>query len=254
MGALEHATNRFNGVEITTEALPEDQDHFARQLGESLEFWRNGDHSVVWLEVPIAKAAFIPIAVDAGFAFHHSDDGSLMLVHRLQDDAFVPNYATHYIGVGGVVLNDRDELLVVSEKHRRSSNPSYKLPGGALHPTEHIQDGVIREVLEETGVRTRFEALACFRHWHGYRYGKSDIYFICRLKPLNHDITAQADEIEECLWMPVHEYFDSEFVGDFNKRIVRAALQSPAMTASTIEGYAKPHTHEIFMPLGFDNE
>ena len=254
MEVLEHSTNRFGGVEISTEALPEHHNLFAEQLDRSLELWSAEGHSVAWLEVPTSKSTFIPIAVDAGFAFHHSSDEYLMLVYRLQEGAFVPNYATHYIGVGGVVINDSDELLVVSEMHRRSSKPSYKLPGGALHPMEHIQDGVIREVLEETGVQTRFEALACFRHWHGYRYGKSDIYFICRLKPLNHEITAQPDEIEECLWMPIQEYFDSEFVGDFNKKIVRAALESPAMVASTVEGYSKPHTHEIFMPPGLENE
>ena len=253
MRVLEHETNRFGGVEIAAEALPDDSDRFTEQLDRSLEAWRDEGHSLVWLQVPIVKAGLIPIAVDTGFTFHHSGDDYLMLVLRLQDGAFVPNYATHYIGVGGAVINDRDELLVVCEKHRRSSRPYYKLPGGALHPEEHVHDGVIREVLEETGVRTRFEALACFRHWHGYRYGKSDIYFICRLKPINEDITPDPDEIEECLWMPVKEYFESDLVGDFNKKIVRAAMQGSTMVTSTVEGYSRPDTHEIFMPQGLDD-
>ena len=61
---------------------------------------------------------------------------------------------------------------MVSERHqiRPRSGPSYKLPGGALVQGEHLADGVVREVLEETGVRTRFEAVVCLRHWHGYRY------------------------------------------------------------------------------------
>ena len=56
-------------------------------------------------------------------------------------------------------------------------------------------------MLEETGVRAEFESIACFRHWHGYRYGKSDIYFVGRLRPLSREITMQADEIQECLWL-----------------------------------------------------
>ena len=35
------------------------------------------------------------------------------------------------------------------------------------------------------------------RHWHGYRYGKSDIYFVCRLSALSEEVTMQAEEIEE---------------------------------------------------------
>src|SRR5690606_3976311 len=131
---------------------------------------------------------------------------------------------------GGVVINARQELLVVSERHRRDqSRPYYKLPGGALHPGEHLAEAVVREVFEETGVRARFESLVCFRHWHGYRYGKSDIYFICRLSPLSEEIAIQPDEIEESLWMPVQSYLDSEYVSIFNKQIVRAALESPGV-------------------------
>ncbi len=78
-------------------------------------------------------------------------------------------------------------------------------------PGEHLIDGVVREVLEETGVQAAFEALVCFRHWHGYRWNKSDIYFICRLSALSEEITAQANEIEEAKWMPVDEYLASEY-------------------------------------------
>ena len=111
-------------------------------------------------------------------------------------------------------------------------------------------DAVIREVREETGIRTQFDALVCFRHWHGYRYGKSDIYFVCRLSPLTHEITLQEEEIADGLWMPVDEYLASEDVGVFNKRIVRAALNGDgALVPTWIEGYqSDPAVREIFLP------
>jgi 8-oxo-dGTP pyrophosphatase MutT (NUDIX family) len=111
-------------------------------------------------------------------------------------------------------------------------------------------DAVLREVEEETGVRARFEALVCFRHWHGYRYGKSDIYFVARLSPISQDLTMQAEEIEECFWMPVADYFASDLVSPFNKRIVRAALSSPGISPEWIDGYADPARYEFFMPSG----
>jgi len=75
-------------------------------------------------------------SVEAGFSFHHTGHHTgqdyLMLTHRLLEGAFVPPYASHYIGAGGVVLNTRSELLVVCERHRATSALSFKLPGGAL--------------------------------------------------------------------------------------------------------------------------
>jgi 8-oxo-dGTP pyrophosphatase MutT (NUDIX family) len=246
--ALAFAPDIFGGVIVESDKLPEAADAFEAALRQSLVTWKASGVRLVWLGVPIQRAALIPVAVAAGFTFHHTNDDDLMLVCRLVEDAFVPYHATHYIGVGGVVLNARQELLVVCEKHRRTSQLYYKLPGGALQPGEHLVEAVTREVLEETGVHTRFEALVCFRHWHGYRYGKSDIYFVCRLSPLSEDVTMQTEEIEECFWMPVADYFSSDLVSVFNKRIVKAALSSHGVMPEWIDGYADPARYEFFMP------
>lgn len=239
----------FGGVTVEPETLPEEPDAFRVQLAYSMEHWRASGVRLVWMDMPIRLAALIPVAVEAGFVFHHSGEDHLMMTCRVIEGAFVPGHATHYIGAGGVVLNERNELLVVCERHRRTKQPYYKLPGGALQSGEHLVDGVIREVLEETGVQTQFESLVCFRHWHGYRYGKSDIYFVCRLSPLSEELTMQTEELEECLWMPVEDYMSSELVSVFNKRIVRAALSGQGVRTEWIEGYADPAKYEFFMPL-----
>ena len=166
----------------------------------------------------------------------------------MQEDALVPGYATHYIGAGGVVINERQELLVVSERHRGSSRSSYKLPGGALHPGEHLAAAAVREVLEETGVKTTFESVVCWRHWHGYRHGKSDIYFICRLTPLTEAIVRDEWEIDECLWMPVDEYLQHELVGDFNRAIVEVAVKTPGLRDTWMDSYDDPTKREFFWP------
>src|SRR5579862_6396283 len=254
MDVLDHAPDQFGGVIVSAETLPADSAEFGQRLLSSLEAWRTDGRRLVWIDIPRSLSAHIPLATDVGFFFHHADEDVLTLVCRLVEDAFVPMHATHYIGVGGVVINERNELLVVCERHRRTAQPYYKLPGGALLPGEHLVDAVLREVLEETGVHATFDALVCFRHWHGYRYGKSDIYFVCRLSPLSQDVTMQVEEIEECFWMPVADYFDSELVSVFNKRIVRAALSSPGVKPEWIDGYGDPARYEFFMPLTANGE
>tara|TARA_A100001037_G_scaffold36641_1_gene28381 strand:- start:1057 stop:1827 length:771 start_codon:yes stop_codon:yes gene_type:complete len=252
METIEATTNPFGGILPDPEALNPDPKAFDAALCASLAAWKDEGYKVVWLEVSIAKAVLIPVAVAAGFSFHHSGTDYLMLTLRLEQGAFIPPYASHYIGAGGVVLNDAQELLVVSEKYHRQSGgpPRYKLPGGQLHEGEHLAEAVVREVLEETGVEAAFDALVCFRHWHGYRHGKSDIYFVCRLHPLSRDITMQEEEIAECLWMPVGDYLAGENISDFNKRIVEAAIHSEGVRLTDMEGYAKPEQYEFFMPSG----
>jgi len=249
MQPLTSTTDRFGGIVIDPAHLPNEPAEFSARLDHSLDSWRSQQVELVWIEIPIASSALIPVAVETGFIFHHSSETYLMLTCRLVEGAFVPRYATHYIGAGGVVINDKQELLVVSELRRRDqSRPYYKLPGGALDPQEHIADAVMREVYEETGVKTQFEAVVCFRHWHNYRYGKSDMYFICRLSPLSQAITRQDDEIDECLWMPVDDYLNSEYVGTFNRRIVELAINHNGLESGWFEGYDDPTLREFFVP------
>lgn len=249
MPTLAYTVNQFRGAQIDREQLSNDPDEFRTQIEEAIHEWQVGELKLIWLEIPIEKARLIPIATEAGFTYHHANEDSLTLTYRVQTDAFIPTYATHCIGAGGVVLNSRNELLVVNERHRRDmSRPHYKLPGGALLAGEHLAEAVVREVMEETGVEAKFEAIVCFRHWHGYRWGKSDIYFICRLAPVSEEITIQPEEIEECLWMPVEEYLASEFVSVFNKRIVKAAIETKGFPTAWVEGYADPTRYEFFMP------
>ena len=254
MRAIDSTINRFGGVLPRPEALKDDPESFAEQLRHSLAAWKEEDFLVVWLEIPIAKSALIPVAVEQGFSFHHSGQGYLMLTHQLEEGAFIPSYSTHYIGAGGVVINEREELLVVSERYHGSENrpPFFKLPGGALQEGEHLTSAAIREVYEETGVETEFERVVCFRHWTGYRYGKSDIYFVCRLRPLSEAIVKQDEEIAQCLWMPLQEYLDAEGVSLFNKEIVRAALTSTGVAPTVMDGHRDPHLHEFFMPADLD--
>lgn len=247
---LAYKVNSFGGVVVIPSSLPDTGLAFDEVLQEAISVWRQPGNRTVWLEIPRQKAYLISAAIELGFEFHHCQAEYLMLTYRLIEGSFLPPYATHYAGVGGVVLNEAKELLVVVEQADREDRPNYyKLPGGALQSGEHIVDAAIREVKEETGVNTRFESLVCIRHWHKYRYGKSDLYFVCRLSPLANQITVQPSEIYKCEWMTVTDFLQKESVGVFSKRIVECALQGQGMRAGWLEGYDQDQRmREILLP------
>ncbi len=248
--------NPFQGFEIDPEQLTPDCQQFTTLLPRALAAWTEAGIRLVWLKVPLAKAALIPIAVEHGFEFHHSQTDYLMLTCALEADTFIPHYATHYIGAGGVVIDANRNLLVVSERFRGDrSRPYWKLPGGALHPGENLVAAVMREVQEETGVATTFQHLVAFRHWHGYRFGKSDIYMVCRLAPLSRDIDKDDHEIDHCIWMPLDDYLNHEHVGDFNRALVQAAISGVYLKLTQLPGdlpgQARADRHEFFFHPDF---
>lgn len=55
------------------------------------------------------------------------------------------------------------------------------MPGGLVETGESIQDAVMREVFEETGVKTKFSSILGFRELLGYKFGQADLYFVCML-------------------------------------------------------------------------
>ena len=116
----------------------------------------------------------------------------------------VPAFATHHVGVGGLVLDD-EKVLVVKEK---GENSQWKLPGGLSDLGEDLDTAIEREIREETGVSTKFESVLTFRHQHNSQFGRSDLYFVCLLSALSRDIVIDS-EIQDARWMHINELINS---------------------------------------------
>ena len=240
---LAYEINPFQGAVLETGDLPEDGYDFSAILKQSLRENEKKELQLVWLYLPLSRSDLVAPAVDLGFFYHHADEHGLQLIYKVYPDVFIPGYATHYIGVGGVLIDSQNRILVIQERHHTRKH--FKLPGGALDPGEHISDAVVREVYEETGIQSEFLSLNCFRHWHGYRHGKSDIYFVCRLNPLSSQITIDPGEISEARWVPVDEYLNHADTHPFNRKIVQTTLANHGLKMDSIPDYGSPETHEL---------
>lgn len=68
---------------------------------------------------------------------------------------------------------------------------------------EEISETARREVLEETGIDSEFVGILCMRHQHNFRYGCSDLYYVCLMKALTTNIKQCEQELSACTWMDV---------------------------------------------------
>jgi ADP-ribose pyrophosphatase YjhB (NUDIX family) len=179
---------------------------------------------IIWLEVLQENSDVISNILKLGFNFHHTEKNVLTLVRSIKKEAFP--YASHYIGVGGVVIHENKILTVIENFRDKTSKEIYKLPGGFLNKDEHIKDAAIREVYEETGIKTEFDYLFAIRHNHKSRYfNKSNIYFVVNLKPLSFEINIDKYEINKAVWMDINEFLDNKNILNFNKEIVKKAME-----------------------------
>lgn len=81
----------------------------------------------------------------------------------------------------GAFVYDKEQhrVLVVQEKHGPLQGKGvWKMPTGLVNVGEDISEAAEREVLEETGVKARFDAVLAMRQAHGFAFGKSDMFFV----------------------------------------------------------------------------
>ena len=133
-------------------------------------------------------------------------------------------YPSHpRVGVGAVVLRDRQVLLV-----RRGGQPSagkWSLPGGLVELGETTEDAILRELIEECGLRVRLGGIAgvvnrVVRDADGrVRYHYVLIDYLAY--PESALVTAGTDAAE-ARWVPLEQVEQLDITEGLNDMIRRA--------------------------------
>uniref|UniRef100_A0A5B6ZRN9 Putative nudix hydrolase 10-like isoform X1 n=1 Tax=Davidia involucrata TaxID=16924 RepID=A0A5B6ZRN9_DAVIN len=207
------AINDDHGGVIVEMKEPMDSKVFCTLLRASISQWKQQGKKGVWIKLPIELVNLVETVVKEGFWYHHAEPQYLMLVYWIPKTAnTIPANATHRVVIGAIIMNDKRELLVVQEKSGRFQGTGvWKIPTGGVDEGEDIFAAAIREVKEETGIDAEFVEILAFRQSHKTFFEKSDLLFLCILRPLSFNIQKQELEIEAAQWMPFEEYAAQPF-------------------------------------------
>ncbi|NXP63712.1 NUDT6 protein, partial [Chloropsis cyanopogon] len=195
-------------------------------LAESVSQWRDEGRVAVWLHVPILQSSLVAVAASQGFAFHHAEQGSSTLTLWLgEGPSRLPGFATHQLGVAGAVLDESTGKVLVVQDRNKTVN-AWKFPGGLSNPGEDIGDTAVREVFEETGIKSEFKSILSIRqqHKHPGAFGKSDMYIICRMEPSSFHISFCQHECLRCEWMDLEELARMENTTPITSNVAKLLL------------------------------
>lgn len=122
------------------------------------------------------------------------------------------------------MINKKNQVLSITEKQAIIAG-SWKLPGGYVEPGENLVEAVIREVQEETGIKTKFLTLISVRHTHGFNFACSDLYLVMALEPTEDgELVNCPREIADSKWMEFDEYLTHPNVHDLNRSFLKTYL------------------------------
>ena len=127
--------------------------------------------------------------------------------------------------VGGVVVGPAGVLLV-----RMAYGPTkgrYMFPGGIVEPGETLDDAVVREVREETGVAARVLGVCAVRT--RYDGPNNDTYVMFLLEPVAGEPVADGHENEDARYFSLAD-LDRQDVTDLSAYVGRLALRGELKT------------------------
>jgi 8-oxo-dGTP pyrophosphatase MutT (NUDIX family) len=254
--------NRYQDVEIDASLLPHDElGRFLASLHDEESKWirrltnGSGDAKIrsgalFWLRVPVRLCHLIPSLVGTGvFSVHHATPEYFMFVKGPGElpPRSPPLYGTHYARVECVVVEHGTGRILVVLERIGTMDACRKLVTGSVDLGEYISAAAVREVTEETGIRSEFRGVLGLINRIGTRFGRDELLIGCLLTAASgQDPRATSDEIKAVEWSDPALLLSpgSIFMG---KRWMAAASR---MAVSGIDGGLEGSFHDDFRGHG----
>ena len=168
-------------------------------------------------EHPLEVFRFCPKCGSSDFEIHNP-------LSRHCSNCGFTYYQNPRASTAAFILNKKGELLV-AKRGKEPAKGTLDLPGGFVDNEETAEQGMVREILEETGLRINVDSVEyLFSIPNIYRYSGMDIhtldlFFRCYLDEESTVIKA-ADDAAELAWVPLNKVY----VERFGLRSIRQAV------------------------------
>lgn len=164
---------------------------------------------------PLEKFGYCPMCGSSRFLINNVKS------RRCADCGFT-YYANPSSATVALIINDKEELLVVRRKNEPARG-TLDLPGGFVDMDETGEEGMIREVKEETGLcvttlRYLFTVPNIYRY-SGIDIHTLDMFFVCEVE--DYSVVHAMDDAEDYQWIPLNKID----VGQFGLLSVRKGLR-----------------------------
>ena len=165
---------------------------------------------------PLEKFSYCPVCGSEHFEVHNFKS------KQCRDCGFT-YYANPCSATAAFIVNDRQEMLVV----RRGKEPAkgtLDLPGGFVDNDENAEEGMVREIKEETGLDIDPEtveyqfSIPNVYHYSGMDIHTLDLFFLCHVT--GEAVVKADDDAAELQWVPLREVY----VERFGLRSIRQAV------------------------------
>lgn len=154
---------------------------------------------------PLDRFKFCPVC---GFPLFNIQDGKSKKCERCGFEYFLnPSAST-----AAFIINKRNEILV-ERRGREPNKGTLDLPGGFTDIGETGEEGIAREVKEETGLEITSAQylfnLPNVYHYSGLDIPTLDFFFKCTVS--NWKNAKAADDAAELIWIPLDDIHTKEF-------------------------------------------
>lgn len=131
------------------------------------------------------------------------------------------------ISTGGILIKDEKVLLV--QVNYGSNKGLWMLPGGIVEEGESLEDAVVREIHEETGITVQPSRVIGIRS--GVRqvgnHAETGIYIVFEVDYVSGETRAlDANEISAIKYAPINDVLEDLTVIDLSKHFIKATIET----------------------------
>ena len=151
---------------------------------------------------------------------------------RLSRSPFFDREPTLEVSTG--YLRYRDKYLILKRCHHESQPDTWTIPGGKIEPGESLQEGMLRELWEETGVQLQKESsrfLESFYASHTGFYYRIHLWLLDYREEEPPCIKLRPEEHSEFSWATLEGMKDLPLIAGqelLNQRVRSALPRGPA--------------------------